>query len=74
MHSSFPVRTPKLQLAAEQTLTGEYWIPPIKDTPHPRAKEKPQQDGRRGKVTLIHSKPGLFEHGTSAEVQPWLLS
>ena len=44
MHSSFP----KLQLIAEQALTGECWISPQKDTPHPRAMEKAQQDGRRG--------------------------
>ena len=25
-------------------------MPPKKDTPHPRAKEKPQKDGRRGKI------------------------
>ena len=50
--SSSPVRTPKLQLAAEQLSTGECWIPPKKDTPHPRAKEKPQQEGRRGKITF----------------------
>ena len=31
-------RTPKLQLTAEQPLTGECWIPPKKDTPHLRAK------------------------------------
>ena len=31
--ASSPVRTPKLQLAAEESLTGEYWIPPKKDTP-----------------------------------------
>ena len=42
MCSSSPVRTTKLQLAAEQPLTGESWIPPKKDTEHPRAKEKPQ--------------------------------
>ena len=42
MCSSSPVRTPKLQLAAEQPLTGESWIPPKKDTEHPRAREKPQ--------------------------------
>ena len=35
----------KLQLSAEQPLTGECWIPPKKDAPHPRAKEKPQKDG-----------------------------
>ena len=42
---SSSMRTPKLQLAAEQTLTGECWIPPKKDILHPRTKEKPQQDG-----------------------------
>ena len=30
MRSSAPMRTPKLQLAAEQPLTGESWIPPKK--------------------------------------------
>ena len=48
MHSPSPVRTPKLQLVAEQPLTGACWIPPKKDTLHPKAKQKPQQDGRRG--------------------------
>ena len=33
MCSSSPVRTPKLQLAAKQSLTGECWIPP-KNIPH----------------------------------------
>ena len=32
MCSSSPVRTPKLQLAAEQPLTRECWIPPKKIT------------------------------------------
>ena len=53
MHSSSPARTPKLKLAAEQPSTGKCWIPPKKDTPHPRAKEKPQQDGKRGEITFI---------------------
>ena len=44
--------TPKLQLAAEQPMTGKCWIQPKKDTPHQRAKEKPQQDGRRGEITF----------------------
>ena len=44
--SSSPVRTPKLELAVEQPSIGECWIPPKKDTPCSRAKEKPQQDGR----------------------------
>ena len=52
MHSSSPERTLKLQVAAEQLLTGECWIPPKRDTPHPRAKEKPQQDGRRSKIAF----------------------
>ena len=30
MCSSAPMRTPKLQLAAEQPLTGQSWIPPKK--------------------------------------------
>ena len=53
MHSSSPARTPKLKLAAEQPSTGECWIPPKKrDSPHPKAKEKPQQDGRKAKLCL----------------------
>ena len=52
MLSSSPVRTPKLQLAAEQPSTGECWISPKKHTPRPRAKEKPQKDSRRGKITF----------------------
>ena len=52
MCSSSPVRTPKLQLVDEQPSTGECWIPPKRDTPYPREKEKPQQDGRRGKTTF----------------------
>ena len=51
MCSSSPARTPKLQLTAEQPMTGERWIPSKKDIPCPRANEKPQQDGRRGKIT-----------------------
>ena len=38
----------KSQLAAEQPWKGECWIPPKKDIPSPRGKEKPQQDGRMG--------------------------
>ena len=56
VHSSSPVRTPKLQLTAEQPLTGGCWIPPKRDTPHPRAKEKPQEDGMRGQITF-RNKP-----------------
>ena len=52
MHSSSPAITPKLQLAAKQPLTGQCWIPPKKDILRPRAKEKPQKDGGRGKITF----------------------
>ena len=52
MCSSSPVSTPKLQLAAEQPSTGECCIPPNKDTPHPGANERPQQESRRGEITL----------------------
>ena len=38
---SSPWRTP--QPFAEQPSTGECWIPPKKDTPHPRAKKKPSK-------------------------------
>ena len=60
MHSSSPVRTPKLQLAAEQLSPGECWIPPKKDTSCPRAKEKPQQDRRKGKNTF-RIKPYTYQ-------------
>ena len=46
------MRTPKLQLTAEQPSTEERWIPPKKYTPCPRAKEKSQQDSRRGEITF----------------------
>ena len=52
IHSSSPTRTPKLQLAAEPPSTWECWIPPKIDIPHPRAKAKSQQDGRRGEITF----------------------
>ena len=50
MSSSSPERTPKLQLTAEQPLTGDCWIPQNKSTPRSRAKEKPQRDGRKGEI------------------------
>ena len=52
MHLFSPARTPKLQLAAEQLLTGECWITPKKDIPCPSAKKKSQQDGRRGEISF----------------------
>ena len=58
--SSSSGRTPKSQLTAEQPLTEECWIAPKKDTPHPRAKEKPKKDGRRGKIAF-RIKPHSFQ-------------
>ena len=40
MHSTSPARTPKSQLAAEQSSIGSCWNPAKKDTPCPRTKEK----------------------------------
>ena len=56
MSSSSPTRTPKLQLTGEQSSVGECSIPPKKYTLHPRAKEKPKQNGRRGE-TAFRIKP-----------------
>ena len=42
-------------------MKGDYWIPPKKDTPHLMAKEKPQQDGRRGEITFRIKTPYLPE-------------
>ena len=69
VNSSSPVRTPELQLAAEQPSTGESWIPPQKDTPHPRAKERPQKDGRRGK-TMFRIKPLTLQRHSESSNQP----
>ena len=54
--SSSSARTPKSQLAAEQSLTGECWISSKKDTPYPKAKEKTQQDSR-GDEIIFRIKP-----------------
>ena len=60
MCSSSPERTLNLQLTSEQPSTGECRIPPEKDTLHPRAKEKPRQDGRRGEITFS-IKPHTYQ-------------
>ena len=84
MWSSSQVRPPKLQFAAEQLSTGECWIPPQKATSHPRAKEKPEEDGRRGEITfrmkphtnqrgLEGSNKNLSTPGEPTETEPDLL-
>ena len=73
MRSSSPVRTPSLHLAAEQPSTGKCWIPPKKDTPCPRAKEKPQQDGRKGKSAFrikSHTRQGRSESSNKTLCAP----
>ena len=75
MCSFSPARTPKLQLAAEQPLTEECWIPPKEDTSHSRAKEKPQQDGKRDKITFrikphIHQRPSEGSNKTLCAAGP----
>ena len=79
--SSSPGKTRKLQLTAEQLSIGECWIPPKKDSPHPRAKEKLQQDSRRSKITFRikphthqrHSEGSnktFYAAGESTETEP----
>ena len=62
-------RTPKLQLNAEQLLTGDCWISPKKDTPHRREKEKPQEDSRRGKITF-RIKPHTHQRCSEGSNKP----
>ena len=52
-----PVRTPKLQLTAEQPLTGECWIPPKKDTPHPKQRRSPNKTIGGGELFDLESNP-----------------
>ena len=61
MCSSYPERSPKLQLAAGQPSIGECWTPPKKGSPHPRAKEKPPKDSRKVKISFIIKTPYLPE-------------
>ena len=53
MHSSPPVRAPKLQLVIEQPSTGGCWNSPKKkkNASHPKTK-KSQWDCRRGVITI----------------------
>ena len=60
-------RTCAHQLAAEQPLT-ECWITPKKDTPCPRAKEKPQKDGRRGEI-MFTIKPHTWQRCLEAQTK-----
>ena len=44
---------------------------PCGDTPHPRAKEKPQKDGRRGEFTL-RIKPHSHQRCSEDSSQPYV--
>ena len=44
--------------------------PPKKDIPHPRAKEKPQQDSRRGEFTF-RIKPHTRQRHSKGSIKPW---
>ena len=72
----------KITIATEQPSTGECWISAKKEyTSRPRAKEKPQQDGRRGEIAFrnkLHtcqkhsegSNKTLCTPGDSTETEP----
>ena len=69
MHSSSPVRSPKLHLIAEQPSTRECWIPAKKDIPHPRTKKKPQQDGKSGEI-MFRIKPHTHQRHSEGSNKP----
>ena len=54
MHSSPPVRTPKLQLAVEQPSTGGHWNPTKKRYPMSKDKEEAvaRQPDRKGSIMI----------------------
>lgn len=72
MHSS-SARTPKSQPAAEQPSKEECQNSPKKDTPSPRANEKPQQDGRKGAINFKikpHTCQRLWESTNKTSCAP----
>ena len=54
---------------AVQPWTGECWIPPKKDTPHPRAKENPNKMVGRVK-SYLDSKPMIARDARKAQTKP----
>ena len=49
----FACENSKITTHCWTTINRRMLDPPKKDTPHPRAKEKPQQDTRRGEIAFI---------------------
>ena len=45
-----------MQLTVEPS-KGGHWDPPKTDTPHPRTREKLQEDGRRGTIMIKNQIP-----------------
>ena len=56
MHSSSPARSPKRQLATEQSLTGECWIPP-KKIPHVQGQRRSLSKTVGGTKSCLESNP-----------------
>ena len=69
MQSSSPVRTPKLQLAAEQPSAGECWIPPEIDTRCPRSRKCPRKT-IGGAKSPLESKPTPARGSWRAQTKP----
>ena len=67
MCSSSHERTPKLQLAAEQPLTGECCIPPKKYTPHPRRSPSKMVGGAK---SHLESNPIPTRDARRAQTKP----
>ena len=63
-------RTPKLKLVAEQPSIGECWTPPKKDTPCPRAKEKPPARWQEGQKSHLGSNPIPTRDARKAQTKP----
>ena len=67
MCSSFPARTPKLQLAAKQPSTGECWIPPKKDIQGQRRSSNKTVGGAK---SHLESKPIFTRGAQRAQTKP----
>ena len=71
MCSSFPVRTPRLQLITEQTLTGECWIPP--KTRYSTSKDKGEDPTRWTRETdswRSQTKPSVHQDAGKRSSDP----
>ena len=69
VHSSPLVRTPKLQLAAEQPLTGECWIPP-KKIPHVQRQRRSPSKTVGGAKLHLESNPIPTRDAWRAQTKP----